>query len=750
LRDFLRAFAFVLRYRVWLGWCAVAVTAIGLLYSVGIGAMLPVLKIMISEEGLHGWVRQVRAESRLGVTLQRPQDRQGRWLAVLSVRPGAAAEGTLSPGDRIVAAGGVSVAEDSEGALAALTAPAEPHAVALSVEPAAGGPARGLAVPVGEEPWWSRQAGSAVAMLPEGGPDAKMRSLILVLAGLLALNFLSGAARFVQEYLVELIASRAVMDIRCTAFDRVVHGKLGGPDGVLTRGTNDVLGRFGREYEDIREGFTQVLGRLMREPIKMAAVIVFAFVLDWRLTLACVVAVPVAAGVIRKFGKKMTKAARRSLEAVGDMTGLVQQALLGLRVIKAYTSEGRERRRFLRANRTYVRHTMSFARVQALSGPLMEFLGASGAAVMAVLAAYLVFSGAMSREHFFAFLVCMVALADPARKLSGVSARVRKADAAAKRVFELIDRPTEERLKAEGGRLNEPAPPPGAETPQPPALGLQPSRAVGPLREALVFEGVGFRYGEGKEEALAGIDLTIRAGEIVAVVGPNGCGKTTLLSLVPRFLDPTRGRLLWDGTDLRAVAPAALRKRIGLVTQDAVIFKDSVHENIAYGEVGCPREAVVAAARRARADGFIETLRDSAGRTGYDAMLTELGQNLSGGQRQRIALARAMLREPSVLILDEATSQIDSESEALIQEALAGFAKGRTVLVIAHRLSTIQSADRIVVMDAGRIAADGRHAELLRSSPLYRRLCEGQFLADPDAAAASAAGPASPPVGNVA
>lgn len=707
MQNFRRAFSYALRYRRSLACLCVCVLMIGTLYSVGIGSILPVLKIMLDDEGVHGWVRRKRVEARLGIEMNTRLDRASAGFRVVRVRPGTPAADVLAEGDEIAAVDGLSVAAANSdrgdmlrrmldfrpGGDLPLTVRREGRDLDVTVRPAA-------------EADWLASVGRTVEMLPDGGPEERLKTLVIVLVLINVIAAITAVTRFCQEYLTEYIAARAIMDLRTHAFDSVVHGSM---TDITGQGVHDVLGRFGREYEELREGFVQVLGRVFREPVKMVAVIAVAFYLDWTLTLACCVLVPVAAWLIRRLGKKMHKSARRSLEATSGMTGIVQQTLLSLRVVKAYNSEGRERRRFLAENRNHFRQVMKTAKMEAISDPLMEFLAGFGAALMAVWAAYLVFWGRMEQEQFFAFIVCMVALADPARKLSSVSNRVRKADAAAKRVFELIDRPDEA-----GG----------------PGDARVGRGEVPPLTQTLTFEGVWFGYQDARP-VLSEINLIIRAGEKLAVVGPNGGGKTTLVSLVPRFFSPARGRILWDGRDLADCNLGLLRRRIALVTQDAVIFKDTVHANIAYGEVSAPREAVIEAAKKARAHEFITGLTDAAGRTGYDAVLTELGHSLSGGQRQRIALARAILRDPSVLILDEATSAIDPESAPLIRDALDEFVRGRTTLIIAHSFNAIRSADRIVVLDAGRVVGLGPHAELLRTCPLYRRLCEGQFFENP-------------------
>lgn len=730
LPHYRRAFGYVLRYRRAMVALVVCVLLIGVLYSAGIGSTLPVLKIMISEEGLHGWVRRSRAESRLGAELRAGVDKDDLGLRVIRVDapPPAGKAGTapvpepLQVGDDVRVIQGVAVngkvPGGAEAALSALLDVPAGSPVKLVVHRE--GKDLPLTVPAPEEGALSAALGWVVGLLPEGGNNERLLALVMVLGMILTMAFWSAVARYFQEYLTEWVASRALLDLRCQAFDSALRTRMA---DIGAAGVNDIFTRFGKEYEDLRDGLVQVLGRALREPIKAAAVIGVAFWLDWTLTLASVFAVPLVVVILRRLGKRMHRAARKALESTGAMNAVVQQSLLGLRVVKGYTAEGAERVRFLRENRAYVKYTMRFKRAEAMAEPLLEFLATAGASFMAVWAAYLVFSGAMRPEHFFAFIVCMVALADPARKLSAVMSKVRKADAAAARIFEIIDRP------AESGDSGVGSPDPDA-GPAGARRGPPVGSDVGPLATALEFRDISFGYRDG-QTVLAGVSLAVPAGRTFAFVGPNGSGKTTLLSLVPRFYDPTAGAVLWDGRDVRELNVRRLRKHVGLVTQDAVIFKDTVHANIAYGSGGADRAAVESAARRARAHDFITGIRDPEGRTGYDAVLAEHGQSLSGGQRQRIALARAILRDPAVLILDEATSQIDAESEGLIQEALEDFRRGRTTLVIAHRLSTTRSADRIVVMEDGRILDVGSHEGLLRSCGLYRRLCERQFFEGP-------------------
>jgi subfamily B ATP-binding cassette protein MsbA len=400
-----------------------------------------------------------------------------------------------------------------------------------------------------------------------------------------------------------------------------------------------------------------------------------------------------------RMGQRLRKLATSGQEKVADMNSLLQETLAGIRVVKAFGREEAEAGRFRDSNRAYLRTLMKSIQVSSLTASHMEVIGVVGVAAIIWYGGYLVIHGTMTPGAFFSFLTAMFMAYTPIRRLSGANNTIQQALAAAERVFEVMDLQTEQAL--DRGR-----------------------KELLPVSRSLEFRNVTFQYEGSERPALADVTLTVEAGTIVALVGSSGSGKTTLVSLVPRFYDPTEGAVLIDGQDIRGYRLASLRRQIGIVSQETVLFDESVRNNIAYGRAGATDDEVIGAAKQAYAHDFIQRLPD-----GYATPIGENGVKLSGGERQRLAIARALLRDPPILILDEATSSLDSESERIVQLALANLIKHRTTLVIAHRLSTVQNADRIVVLDRGRVVETGTHAELLQRGGLYQRLHAIQFQA---------------------
>jgi len=538
--------------------------------------------------------------------------------------------------------------------------------------------------------------------LAERFPPDPFQSLAWIMAAIVAMMVLRGLMDFLYEYLVGHTVNRAVLALRLKVYDRVLRSPL----SLFVRiGPSDIMSRFQQDMLYLMDGMSTVLGNAVVMPPRAAICLVLAIVIGvtinpW-LPVIVLVAAPIVGVLVRRFATLMRRATRKGLESYADLLGNLEEGLFGIRVIKGYRLEGHQRRRFFAATRGFFKNSLRAIRIQAATGPLVETIFTVAAALAVVVGARIILERSFDQESvgkLSAFFALLAGALDPVRKLSNVSNRVQQATAAADRIFALMETEPEPRYGSHG-------------------------TVLAPHHESIQFRNVSFAYETGKP-VLHDINLSIRHGEVFAIIGRTGCGKTTLVSLVPRFFEPTGGKILIDGTDTRRVTLRSLRDQIAIVPQETMLFADTVEMNIALGAPGAgrptsgapDRERIVAAARAARADAFIEHLPQ-----GYDTILGEHATTLSGGERQRLALARAILRNPAVLILDEATSALDEETQQQVQEALQAFVRGRTTLLIAHRLSTLAIADRIAVMDAGRIVDVGTHAELLERCPLYRR-----------------------------
>ena len=690
-----------------------AAVGVSLLYSVSIGMLMPILQVLTSNEGLTGWVNRSSVEHRAGVDFV-PLDAPVRekpttqptgepWVVRTAAEESPAYLVGVRKYDRLMRVDDQDVHDNEP--LKTMTKLADlPTGAAVALTFLNNkDQAHTLRVTMAALPWYRQFIRDIVLLLPhgEGELDRKrdrLWSLFYILMVVLVLTVGRNILRYVNETLIEGTGIQATMDMRCDMYHKLTSLPMSyfGKNGVT-----DAISRVVQDTVQMRTGYVTLFGKSIQEPLKAVALVVGAILIEWQVVAAAAVGAPISYLVVRVFGKKMRKAAKKALVSSSRMMSILEETLFGLRVVKAYTMEGYERRRYFRAYRSLLKEELRMRRSDAAIGPLQEVIGFVGLTAAIMLAANFVLDGSLSFVKLVAQLGLLAAMSDSMRRMGNVNNRLQQADAAGERILKTLN--TE---------------------PEPAGRGLT---EAGPLRSELKFENIEFRYPDTEAPVLAGVSLTARAGQVVAVVGPNGSGKTTLLSLLPRFYDADAGRILWDGRDIREMSLRSLRQQIGLVTQDAVVFVDTVEANIRYGNKHISRDQVVAAARQAFADEFISQLPQ-----GYDTVLGEHGTSLSGGQRQRLALARAILRNPSVLVLDEAMSQVDAESEAKIQQALTRFLVGRTAFVIAHRFSTVRSADQIVVLEAGRVAGIGRHEQLMTTCPLYRTLYATQLVEAPD------------------
>jgi len=706
IAEFRRTLAYLWPHRRTLMIGLIAAVGVSVFYTVSVSSVIPILKIIFAEhETLADWIHRIDTQRRLDVVIadNMPDDPEG--LLVDHVRPESRSADVLESGDRIVSVAGL--APGSHELMRIIADERDKQLGPVVVDGSEG--RRTVELTLRQYHWWSRVLRSVGAILPSGkDPTSRLKTLALVMAALVVLALLGGLCRLANEGLIAIAVQRALHDLRTALADHVFRLPV---NWHSAQAPGDTLGRFANDISKVETGMLTLLGKVVCEPLKATGILVLTLLIDWRLLVVAVSGLPIGIIAMRWFGRAVKRSQKRASQSWGRLLDHLGEKIAGIRVVKAYGMQDEERRRFELEGRTLTRAQTNIEVVDAATKPVLETLAVFAAALFVIYGGTRVFSNKLEPHLFFAAVVCLGGLYDPVRKLGNVNNRLQQADASAKRLFELLDTRLEETsTQARGVELKA-------------------------LRERIEFHNVSFAYPQHPERlVLANIDLTVERGQVVALVGPNGAGKTTLLALLMRFYEPTAGHILIDGVDVSRVRLDSLRSQIGLVTQDAVIFTDTVRGNIAYAPAAaCAAtadvdEAVRGAARLAHVDDFIQTLRVPDNGTitaGYDAHIT--ARMLSGGQRQRIALARAIYCDPSILILDEATSQIDSESEQKIQAALEDVTRGRTTFIIAHRFSTIARADLIVVLNDGHMVACGGHAELMESSPFYAKLCQTQF-----------------------
>jgi subfamily B ATP-binding cassette protein MsbA len=504
---------------------------------------------------------------------------------------------------------------------------------------------------------------------------------------ILVVALTKGLSSFGHAYFMGFVGQRVVTDLRNALYKHILTMPLGyftnTPTGVLSsRLTNDV--------NMIQAMTADSLARILKHGLSIIVLMIVVISMDWKLSIAAFITLPLAIYPMARLGMRIKKISTKGQVKMGTMTALLQEAISGIRIVKAFCMEGYESKRFTDENERYTKYQLKSIAVKAVSSPITEFVSAIGFAATIWYASWRIGKGTLAPESFISFFAAVLMLYQPVKALNGITLNIQTGISAALRVFELIDTAGEEE-KSDA------------------------TKEIAGVEDKISIQGVGFSYGE--KPILKDINLEVKKGEVIAIVGMSGSGKSTLVNLIPRFYDATRGRICIDGTDIREIKLGSLRACISIVSQHVILFNDTIQNNIAYGNISKESSLVKQAARTANADEFIGALP-----AGYDTLIGEDGVKLSGGERQRISIARAILKDAPILIMDEATSSLDTQSELAVQSGLARLMEGRTTFVIAHRLSTIRSADRIIVLKEGQIVETGGHDELLGKDGEYTKL----------------------------
>jgi len=690
----------------------VSAILISILFSLSFMTIIPLLKLMMGEEGLHGWADRKVCERRYGIKFYTPERIDfadpnkpdiAYYLIVTRVElDGHADASGLREQDWIVGAGSFIPGGEEKVASSKLL---EELAKADGNEKIPvryqrfdeGGDSELLdgVIDSGRRPFYLDSIQGLLSFLPrEQTPENKTRavSMIIILMGIFTV--VRCTAKYFQQYIAEKVVQTAVVNLRKDVFSHVLNMPV---RFFESEHPSDTVSRLVRDTGQLASGTKAMFGKALLEPLKAIALIAGAMIIDLKLTVIFLCSGPFVMVVIGQLGRKIKHATRKSLMSWSLMLAKLKEALTAIKVVKVYNQQDYENANFDVINKGLLKQLFRIAKIDAATSPIMEVLGmvAGGAALL--FGVHWVARQEIDASEFITLVAILGTAAEAVRKSSDIWNKVQQANAAAERVYAIVD------LECEADIPN--------------------AHELGPLKNRIEFQDIVFTYPGSETPALKQVHLTVKAGHNVALVGPNGSGKTTLANLIPRFHDPDSGRILIDGKDIREAKFHSLRSQIGMVTQNVITFNDTIAANIAYGKPGATREEIIAAAKRSFAHEFIEPLPK-----GYDTMIGEENTGLSGGQFQRIVIARAILKNPAILIFDEATSQVDADSEAKIHNAIEEIMQDRTCFIIAHRFSTVITADIIVVMDNGQIVAKGQHSELIKTCPLYQSLYETQLV----------------------
>lgn len=533
-----------------------------------------------------------------------------------------------------------------------------------------------------------------ISQLSQAIGDKNYFWLNLVVGGAVLISLLRGITSYGQGYLMAFAGHRLVTDLRIHLYRHLQDLSL---DFFSKWRTGEVISRAGSDIQIVQGAVISSVTEILPNLITLVGILGYMFYLNWSLTLITLLLIPILSLVISRFGLEMREVSRQAQKKAADVTSIVQEKLTGVKVVKSFAMEKHELEKFRQEAEQSFWLTLKQSQINVTQAPLLAFLNILAVVAVVWYGGFEVVNGWLSPNNLIAFFAGIALIADPISRLGTLSTTVNNALASAERIFEIIDI-------------------------HPTVIEKPEARKIGKLEGKIEFKDVSFSYEPGQDRVLDRINLTIKPGEVVALVGRSGAGKSTLVNLIPRFYDPQEGKILIDGYDLTDLKLESLRSKLGIVPQETMLFSGTVRENIAYANPDAPLEEIIRVAKMANAHDFVSELPE-----GYDTLVGERGVRLSGGERQRLAIARALLRNPKILIFDEATSSLDTESEKLVQEAMNRLLSGRTTIIIAHRLSTVQHADKIVVLERGRIAEEGRHEELFTRGGIYKKLYEAQF-----------------------